>query len=106
MKINRCAIITALAMATLAPAAVANGPQPLPAIKIVDYNKFSVARVLEENVGKQIEVTIATGATFKGKLAGVGAQAIHLSELTGKEFYDAAIEKSAIVAVVLRVRDH
>jgi hypothetical protein len=105
MKITRYALFAALAIATLALPAMAAEPQPAPPIQITDYNSFNLAKVLQENVGKQVEVTVASGATFKGKLAGVGAQAIHLAELSGKEFYDAAIEKSAIVAVVLRARN-
>ena len=105
MKITRSAVIAALALATIAPAALAAEPHPLPAIKITDYSSFSTSQVLDENVGKQVEVTVSGGTVFKGKLVGVGARAIHLGELSGKEFYDAVVEKSAIVAVSLRVRN-
>jgi hypothetical protein len=105
MKAACCAMLAILVMTTLAPAAFAGDPRPFAAIKITDYTAFSPATVLDENVGRQVEVTVATGAVFKGKLAGVGAQAIHLAELTGKEFFDAVIQKSAIVAVVVRTRD-
>lgn len=91
-------------MAVLVTPTLAGNPQTQP-VKITDYNNFSIAGVLEENIGKKIEVTLSSGATFSGKLVGVGAQAIHLGELSGREFFDAAIEKSAIVAVVLRAKD-
>jgi hypothetical protein len=87
------------------PAAAENLPS-FPIIKITEPNKFSVAQVLEDNIGKQIEVTVSTGAVFRGKLAGIGAQAIHLQGLSGREFYDAVIGKESIVAVVLQVRNN
>jgi len=104
MKTQYC-LLPLFAMMWLAMPAFAETAPTLPAIKIVEYDKFSVDQVLDENVGRQIEVTIATGATFRGKLTGIGAQAIHLGELSGKEFFDAVIDRKAIIAVVLRVRD-
>jgi hypothetical protein len=103
MKKTICLVV--LVLAVLVTPALAENVPAQPVIKITDYNTFSVAKVLDENIGKEVEVTVSSGATFKGKLVGVGAKAIHLAKLSGRDFYDAAIEKGSIVAVVLRARD-
>lgn len=103
MKKHLCLILFVSTL--LVSTAFADDAQKLPVIKITDYNSFTVAGVLDANVGKEVEVTLSTGATFKGKLVGVGARAIHLGKLSGRDFYDAVIDKGAIVAVALRVRE-
>ena len=64
----------------------------------------SVITILERNVGKRVEISLISGETLKGKVAAVTPLTIHLSELTGKEFYDAMIRSDAIAAVVMRAR--
>ena len=60
---------------------------------------------LKAKVGAKVALQLIGGQEVSGKIVAVGEQAVHLSELTGKEFYDALIRLDHISALVLRVRD-
>ena len=60
---------------------------------------------LQAKVGTKVALLLNGGQEISGKIVAVGDQAVHLSELTGKEFYDAVVRLEHISAVVLRVRD-
>lgn len=60
---------------------------------------------LKAKVGTRVSLQLVGGQEVNGKIVAVGEQAVHLSELTGKEFYDALIRLDHISALVLRVRD-
>ena len=64
----------------------------------------SVVTFLERNVGQRVEISLLSGEILKGKVAAATPLTVHLTELTGKEFYDAIIRSDAIVAVVVRAR--
>jgi len=64
----------------------------------------SVITFLERNVGQRVEISLLSGEVLSGKVAAATPLAIHLTELTGKEFYDAVIRSDAIAAVVVRVK--
>jgi hypothetical protein len=60
---------------------------------------------LKAKVGAKVSLQLIGGQEVSGKIVEVGEQAVHLAELTGKEFYDALIRLDHISALVLRVRD-
>jgi len=60
---------------------------------------------LKAKVGTKVSLQLSGGQEISGKIVEVGDQAVHLSELTGREFYDAIIRLDHISALVLRVRD-
>lgn len=64
----------------------------------------SVITFLERNVGQRVEISLLSGEVLSGKVAAATPLTIHLTELTGKEFYDAVIRSDAIAAVVVRVK--
>jgi len=64
----------------------------------------SVITFLERNVGQRVEISLLSGEVLKGKVAAATPQVVHLTELTGKEFYDAVIRSDAIAAVVVRAK--
>jgi hypothetical protein len=51
-----------------------------------------------------VELRMKSGEKLGGKIEKVGAKLVHLSQLTGAEFYDAAVDLDAISAVVVRAR--
>lgn len=65
-----------------------------------------VEDVLEAHQGKYVTVVLESGKEFTGKLGSVNDDALHLMELSGKEFYDAVIETDSVSAVVIRVRNN
>jgi hypothetical protein len=42
--------------------------------------------------GAEVELTLANGKSYRGKLGSVGDHSVIVSELSGKEFYDALIK--------------
>ncbi|HXG22333.1 MAG TPA: hypothetical protein VNN62_25095 [Methylomirabilota bacterium] len=60
---------------------------------------------LQKKVGVKVTLQLSSGQELSGKVAEVGENVAHLSELTGKEFYDAVVWVDHISALVVRVRD-
>ena len=59
---------------------------------------------LKDLGGKSVTLHLAGGATISGKLKLVGEHVVQVSEITGKDFYDAVIDVDAIQAVEFRAR--
>ena len=64
----------------------------------------TVGTVLERHIGKVVELRLKSGEKISGKVEVVGAQLVHLSQITGAEFYDAVVVLDDIGAVTVRVR--
>ena len=62
--------------------------------------------MLERQVGKSVELRMKSGEKVAGKLEKVGDKLVHLSQLAGAEFYDAAVEIDSISAVVVRAKSN
>jgi hypothetical protein len=54
--------------------------------------------------GRDVEIVLANGKSYRGKLGTVGKDTVLLTQITGKEFYDVLIDLDAVAAVELRVR--
>jgi hypothetical protein len=64
----------------------------------------TVQAILQKNVGQSVELRMKAGEKIGGKIQKVGDKLAHLSQLTGAEFYDAAVDISEIAAVVIRTQ--
>ena len=64
----------------------------------------SLKSVLERHVGKRVSLVMGAGPELTGVVVKVGANVVHLGELGGREFFDAAVSLDRISAVVVRVR--
>jgi len=64
----------------------------------------TVRTVLERQVGKRVSVVLTTGPELAGVVTSVGDKVVHLSELTGREFFDAVVNLDQVGAVVIRAR--
>ncbi|HEV7401724.1 MAG TPA: hypothetical protein VGO11_02315 [Chthoniobacteraceae bacterium] len=62
------------------------------------------ATLLPRLVGQKVELHLKNGEKLSGKLESATATGVHLSNLTGQEFFDAVIAAGDISAVVVRVR--
>ena len=63
----------------------------------------TVISLLQGSAGKAVELHLRSGEKMGGKVAGVTENVVHLSNLTGAEFFDAFIDVKDISAVVVRV---
>lgn len=87
-------------------AAVHASPAPLRAQpdKLEIAEGDTVKGVLERQAGKRVSVVLSTGQELSGVVSKVTRDVVHLSELSGREFFDAVIPLDRITAVVIRVR--
>jgi hypothetical protein len=63
----------------------------------------SVVSLLQSNAGKSVELHLRSGEKMSGKIAQVTNNIVHLSNLTGAEYFDAFVDVKDISAVVVRV---
>lgn len=81
-----------------------------PSLFASDDNEIDVAQAeairitLERQVGKRVLVKLAGGGEVEGVAKKVGPTAVHLSELSGKEFFDAVVRLDQVSAVIVRVK--
>jgi hypothetical protein len=63
----------------------------------------TVASLLAGSAGKSVELHLRSGEKMGGKIAQVTDNVVHLSNLTGAEYFDAFVDVKDIAAVVVRV---
>jgi hypothetical protein len=64
----------------------------------------SVKSLLARHTGKRVTLVLTTGPELSGVVASVGDQVVHLTALSGREFFDAVVGLDRVSAVVVRVR--
>jgi hypothetical protein len=62
-----------------------------------------VVSLLQGSAGKSVELHLRSGEKMGGKIAQVTDNVVHLSNLTGAEYFDAFVDVKDISAVVVRV---
>lgn len=65
----------------------------------------AVHAALKAQQGKRATVVLVSGTELSGKVADLTQDSVKLSELTGKEFYDAVVDLDQVQAVVYRARE-
>jgi len=66
----------------------------------------SIQSVLSAQKDKRVTLRLKSGNELSGTVGEVNDNIVHLKQLTGKEFYDAAVAIKGILAVEIRTRDH
>ena len=62
----------------------------------------TILSILQKNAGQTVELRMTSGEKIGGKVERVGDKLVHLSRLTGAEYYDAPVDTSDVAAVVVR----
>ena len=65
----------------------------------------TVVSLLQGSAGKSVELRLRSGEKMGGKIAQVTDNIVHLSNLTGAEYFDAFVDMKDISAVVVRVAE-
>jgi hypothetical protein len=65
----------------------------------------TILSILQRSLGQTVELRMKSGEKIGGKIEKVGDKLVHLSQLTGAEFFDAAVDTSDVAAVVIRTKD-
>ena len=92
MKQNLLKLLAILALATTA---LAEG-------KVGFAADDTAASVLKRQAGQRVELRLKSGEKIAGKVEAVGSKAVHLSALTGQDFFDAVVLLDDVSAVVIR----
>ena len=104
---SKVRIALALGVAALALTVGAPAQQP-PAgeeRKMVFEEQDTMASVLKRLEGKPVRLRMAgSGEEVLGKLQKVGKDLAHLSDLSGREFFDAVVRVDQVAAVSVQVR--
>lgn len=72
--------------------------------KIELRQSIGMKEALMEFTGKRVSVTLDSGTAYEGILTKVGDHLIHISRLTGKEYFDAMIRIDKVNALVVRAK--
>lgn len=64
----------------------------------------TIMSILEKNVGQMVELRMKSGEKIGGKVEKVGDKLLHLSQLTGADFFDGAVEIADISALIVRTK--
>lgn len=64
----------------------------------------TILSILQKNTGQMVELRMKSGEKIAGKVEKVGDKLVHLSQLTGAEFFDAAVDAADVAAVVVRAK--
>ena len=64
----------------------------------------TIKSILVQQVGKRVTITMKSGQELSGVLSSVSDELSHISELTGKEFYDAVVSTDRIESIIIRTK--
>jgi hypothetical protein len=64
----------------------------------------TIISILQRNTGQMVELRMKSGEKIGGKVEKVGDKLVHLSQLTGAEFFDAAVDTADVAAVIVRTK--
>lgn len=63
-----------------------------------------IRELLLSHVGKRVAIRLNGDSDIEGTVTAVGADTVHISKLSGKDFYDAVISIGKINAVMYKAR--
>lgn len=90
-------LLLALLCSTFVSSAFAQGK--------VDFQAAdTVKTVLERQAGQKVELRLTSGEKIAGKVEKVGVHSVHLSAITGQEFFDAVVTIEEVAAVLVRTK--
>jgi hypothetical protein len=85
-----------------APAVSARPPE-IGALEVGQSIRDNLRRLAK--AGKRVELVLKNGKSYRGLLGAVGEHAVVVSEIEGREFFDALVLIDEIAALEVRVRE-
>ena len=64
-----------------------------------------IKATLESHKGKKVSLRLQAGEDITGKVVSVEGSTVHLTELSGREFFDAVVEIDDVSAVIYRAKE-
>ena len=103
MSANRIAAIGFVAMLALGGSVAWGRPPEIGLLEPAQSIRDNLRRLAQK--GKRVELLLKNGKSYKGKLGSVGDHAVVVTEIEGREFFDALLLLDEIAAIEVRVRD-
>jgi hypothetical protein len=100
-KVRRSLVALAVAGALLS----IDAPLRAEDAKLTVEGSAPLRETLKSHVGAKVLLRTVAGEEIGGTVRQVGDSAVHLSELSGREFYDAVIRLDHVSAVIVRARE-
>jgi hypothetical protein len=101
-KLWACPVVVAAAFFISGPAP-AQSPADKSGFRVEEQD--SVAAVLKRLEGKAVKLRLAGGGEeISGKITKVGKEVVHVTDLSGRDFYDAVVRIDQVAAVSVQVR--
>ena len=72
--------------------------------KIDLQDSDTILSIVQKNTGQTVELRMKSGEKIAGKVEKVGIKLIHLSQLAGADFFDAAVNAEDVAAVIVRMK--
>lgn len=72
--------------------------------KIELKSSDTMREILSQRMGKRVSLRLESGESLEGTLTMVGNSLVHISRLSGKDFFDAVVNIDRISAVLIQVR--
>ena len=99
MKVKRVLVGLIVAVSMIASQSIVAAQD-----KIELRQDIGIKEALIQFTGKRVSVTLDSGTAYEGILTKVGDHLIHISRLTGKEYFDAVIRIEKISGLVVRTK--
>lgn len=64
----------------------------------------TIQYILSANKGELVTIKMQSGSEFTGKIVDVSGEVVHITELSGMEYYDAAASIQNIESIVIRAK--
>lgn len=64
----------------------------------------TIESILTDHTGQRVSLMMESGNELTGTVLAVSTEVVHLGELAGREFFDAAIDMDNISAVIVRTK--
>ena len=64
----------------------------------------TVKTVLQRLTGQRVELHLRSGEKLAGKIENLGPHTVHLSAISGQEFFDAVIVMDEVSAILVRTK--
>jgi hypothetical protein len=64
----------------------------------------TMKELLARHKSKNVTIRLTSGSELAGVLEQVGDEVLHLTKLTGMEFFDAVIRLDTVAALIIRTR--
>ncbi|GMU70734.1 MAG: hypothetical protein HS109_05570 [Burkholderiales bacterium] len=64
----------------------------------------TIGKVLAAHTGKRVTLKLGPGDELTGTVKLVTPDIVHLSEIAGREFFDAVVDARRVIAVIVRVK--